>query len=257
MTPTYPRTAEAAGPEQASRHVVEVPFEGDGAGIGALNWGQQHILGAIRNLGSPMNMCAIRELDPTASVQDFAEELRFYLNRFQAMRTLLRFSPDAPPVQEVFAAGQALIQIVDVPPGGDAAAVAAELVSEHEELSFDDENELPIRMLLVRRDGVLTHLVTVLNHFATDGAGAFAMYDDYTKRDPATGEVPYPVQNHPLDLTAHQNSPSGRKQSDASLRYWRRELMTLPKRGENGRGEREAVERAARATGACRCARCR
>ena len=215
----------------ASRHTVEVPFAGDGAGVGPLNWGQQHILGAIRNLGSPMNMCAVRELAPTACVQDFADELRFYLNRFQAMRTLLRFSPDAAPVQEVLAAGRAPLHIVDLPAGADAAAAAAELAADQERLAFDDERELPIRMLLLRQDGVLTHLVTVLNHFATDGAGAFAMYEDFIRRDPVTGEVPYPVRTHPLDLTRQQATPAGRRQSDAALRYWERELMALPRDG--------------------------
>ncbi|NUR30961.1 MAG: hypothetical protein HOV83_34790, partial [Catenulispora sp.] len=47
MTPTYPRHPVLA---TAFRHTVEVPFDGDGAATGALNWGQQHILGAIRNL---------------------------------------------------------------------------------------------------------------------------------------------------------------------------------------------------------------
>jgi len=68
MSPTNPKSPTVLEPvlePASSRHVVEVSFEGDGAGIGALNWGQQHILGAIRNLGSPMNMCAVRELAPT------------------------------------------------------------------------------------------------------------------------------------------------------------------------------------------------
>ncbi|GAA1984604.1 condensation domain-containing protein [Catenulispora subtropica] len=238
MTPTFPKPSELA---TASRHLVDVPFEGDGAATGALNWGQQHILGAIRNLGSPMNMCAVRELTPPASVQDFADELRFYLERFQAMRTLLRFSPDAPPVQEVLAAGLAPLEVVDLPADADAARAAAELVAEHEQRPFDDENELPIRMVLVRRDGVLTHLVTVLNHFATDGAGAFVMYEDYLRRDPVTGAVPEPVRTHPLDLTAQQASPAGRRQSDASLRYWEKALTSLPPTGQPAPVEREGA----------------
>ncbi|NUR29983.1 MAG: hypothetical protein HOV83_29730, partial [Catenulispora sp.] len=225
----------------AFRHTVEVPFDGDGAATGALNWGQQHILGAIRNLGSPMNMCAVRELAPPASVQDFADELRFYLNRFQAMRTLLRFSPDAPPVQEVHAHGRAPLEIVYVPADSDPARAAAELVAEHEQRAFDDERELPIRMVLVRHDGVLTHLVTVLNHFATDGAGAFAMYADYLRRDPATGVLDEPVRTHPLDLTAQQASPAGRRQSDAALRYWERELTALPLKAHPEPVEREGA----------------
>ncbi|MFL6110234.1 MAG: condensation domain-containing protein, partial [Catenulispora sp.] len=230
-------------------HTIEVPFDGDGAGRGALNWGQQHILAATRNLGSPMNMCVVRGLEPTARPADFVEELRFYLNRFQSMRTLLRFSPDAPPIQEVFAAGRAPLAVVDIPADADADTVAAELAAEHGKLPFDEEHEFPIRMILIRRDNVLTHLVTVLNHFATDGAGAFVMYEDYLRRDPATGLAPHPVQTHPLDLTAQQSTPAGRRQSDASLRYWERELRALPMR--------PAREPAADAGARYRCARLR
>jgi hypothetical protein len=210
---------------------VEVAFDsGEAAAVGGLNWGQQHILGAIRNLGSSMNMCAVRELPPTAAVEDFADELRFYLNRFQAMRTLLRFEPDRPPTQIVHAAGTAPLRIVDIPADADPAAAVAQLVAEHEERSFDDEREFPIRMILLRHAGTLTHLLTVLNHFATDGAGAFAMYEDFLHRDPVTGLARGPVPIHPLDLTAQQAGPAGRRQSDASLRYWHKQLAALPPR---------------------------
>jgi hypothetical protein len=212
---------------------IEVPFAGEGSGSGGLNWGQQHIFGAIRNLGSSMNMCAVRELEPTAAVEDFADELAFYLSRFQSMRTLLRFEPGRPPTQVVHASGVAPLRILDVASeaGDDAlAATLAALVAEHEERSFDDEHEFPIRMIVVRRAGVPTHLLTVLSHFATDGAGAFAMYEDYLHRDPVTGLAPGPVPTHPLDLTHQQASPAGRRQSDASLRYWERQLAALPPR---------------------------
>ena len=214
----------------AASRTVDVAFSGDDAGSGGLNWGQQHILGAIRNLGSSMNMCALRELSPTATVEDFADELRFYLNRFQAMRTLLRFEPDRPPIQVVHASGTVPLQILDIDAATDVDAVLAALVAEHEQRSFDDEHEYPIRMVLVRRAGVLTHLLTVLNHFATDGAGAFAMYEDFLHRDPVTGRARGPVPTHPLDLTAQQATPAGRRQSDASLRYWERQLAALPRR---------------------------
>lgn len=223
---------EPAWPIVATQ-TVEVPFAGEGSGSGGLNWGQQHILGAIRNLGSSMNMCALREVDPAATVEDFSDELSFYLSRFQAMRTLLRFEAGRPPIQVVHESGLAPLRIVDVAPGADddaLAAVLADLVAEHEQRSFDDEHEFPIRMVLVRRAGVLTHLLTVLNHFATDGAGAFAMYEDYLRRDPVTGLVRGPVPTHPLDLTHQQATPAGRRQSDASLRYWERQLAALPRR---------------------------
>jgi hypothetical protein len=209
---------------------IEVSFEGEGSGSGALNWGQQHIFGAIQNLGSSMNMCAVRELEPTATVQDFVDELRFYLNRFQAMRTLLRFESGRPPVQVVYASGVAPLVVVTLDPDADAAAAAAALVAEHEQRPFDDEREFPIRMVLLRQAGRLTHLVTVLSHFATDGAGAFAMYEDFLHRDPVSGLARGPVPTHPLDLTAQQATAAGRRQSDASLRYWEKQLAALPTR---------------------------
>ncbi|MEY9890164.1 hypothetical protein ABIA31_003822 [Catenulispora sp. MAP5-51] len=214
----------------AAGRTIDVPFAGEGAGSGGLNWGQQHILGAIRNLGSSMNMCAVRELPPTAAVEDFADELRFYLNRFQAMRTLLQFPPDQPPIQIVHASGTAPLRVLDLSEDADPAAALAALVAEHEQRSFDDEREFPIRMVLLRQAGVLTHLLTVLNHFATDGAGAFAMYEDYLHRDPVTALARGPVPTHPLDLTAQQATPAGRRQSDASLRYWEKQLAALPRR---------------------------
>ncbi|ACU72148.1 condensation domain protein [Catenulispora acidiphila DSM 44928] len=225
-----PDGCPSPGSPIAATRTLEVPFSGDAAGSGGLNWGQQHIFGAIRNLGSSMNMCAVRELPPGAAVEDYAEELSFYLNRFQAMRTLLRFEAEHPPIQIVHASGTVPLQIVDLYDDADATVAISELVAEHEQRSFDDEREFPIRMVLIRQAGVLTHLLTVLNHFATDGAGAFAMYEDFLHRDPVTGLARGPAPIHPLDLTAQQATPAGRRQSDASLRYWEKQLAALPRR---------------------------
>lgn len=236
MTTSQVSDASAVSSLFAASQTVEVAFSAADARSGGLNWGQQHILGAIRNLGSSMNMCAVRELPPTAIVADFADELGFYLNRFQAMRTLLRFDadrPDHPPIQVVHACGTAPLHILDLAAGADdteAATALAALVAEHEQRAFDDEREFPIRMVLIRRAGVLTHLLTVLNHFATDGAGAFAMYEDFLHRDPVSGLAGGPAPIHPLDLTAQQATPAGRRQSDASLRYWEKQLAALPRR---------------------------
>jgi hypothetical protein len=221
---------------------VTVSFEGEGSGSAELNWGQQHIWGAIQSLGSTMNMGAVRELAPTARVEDFTVELRFYLSRFQAMRTLLRLRPGGLPVQVVVASGEAPLGIVDMAPGDDAAAVAAALLAEQEDRPFDYESEFPIRMTLVRHRGVLTHLVTVLSHFATDGAGAFAMYDDFVHRDPVTGLASAPVRMQPLDLTAQQSTPAGRRQSDASLRYWEQQLAALAPRRPRAAGTSDASD---------------
>jgi hypothetical protein len=211
--------------------VIMVPFEGAGAGTGELTWGQQHIWGTIQALGSTMNMCAIRELSPGASVDEFVEELRYYVSRFQAMRTRLRFVPGGLPLQVVVSSGEVPLEIVDVAAGEDPAEVATALVARHEDTPFDYAVDFPIRMTLVRRDGVLTHMITVLSHLATDGAGGFAMYNDYMHRDAETGRAAEPVGMQPLDLAAQQHTPAGIRQSGASLRYWEEMLRTIPLRG--------------------------
>jgi hypothetical protein len=98
-----------------------VPFAGEGSGEAELTWGQQHIWGAIRALGETMNMVAVRDLGPGARIEEFTEELAFYLGRFQSMRTLLRMVPDGLPRQVVVASGEAPLEIVDVPARSGAA----------------------------------------------------------------------------------------------------------------------------------------
>ena len=209
---------------------IMVPFVGDGVGVGELTWGQRHIWGAIQALGSPMNMSAIRVLAPGATVAEFVDELRFYVERFQAMRTLIRYEPDGRPVQVVIGGGEIALTIVDLGPDADPARAAAELSTTQECTPFDEEVEFPIWMTLLRQAGRLTHLVTTLSHLATDRPGAFAMYADLCTRDPETGAVATAVRLQPLQLAAAQGRPAARRSSDAALAYWESTLRSIPAR---------------------------
>ena len=80
----------------------------------------------------------------------------------------------------------------------------------------------------MRHRGALTHLVTTLSHFATDALGAFSMFRDFVGRDPVTGAAPGPAPSQPLDLALKQREVSGRRQSEASLRFWEQHLRELP-----------------------------
>jgi hypothetical protein len=208
--------------------VVVVQFAGEGSGSDGLTWGQQHIWNAMRELGSPMNMCATRELAAGASVAEFADELRYYLSRFQSMRSRLELVPGDWPRQVVVESGEAAIEIIDVPPEQDPAELAARLTAVFEEAEFDYEREFPIRMTLLRRDGALTHMVLTISHFATDAVGAMAMYNDYVHRDACAGGDAKPPALAPLDLAAQQRQPGALRQSEASLRYWENLLRTIP-----------------------------
>lgn len=210
---------------------IPVRFAGAGSGRAELAWGQQHIWGAIQALGSPMNMTAVRPLAPGAAVAEFAEELRFYASRYQAMRTLLEFPPDGgTPRQVVVESGEVPLHIVDVPDAGDPAEAAEALAARMKDAAFDYAADFPIDLTLLRHKGALTHLVTTISHVATDAAGAFAMYEDFVNRDPATGRAPEPTGLQPLDLAARERTPAAIRQSDAALRYWEEHLRALPLR---------------------------
>jgi condensation domain-containing protein len=207
-----------------------VSFAGEGSGSGELTWGQQHIWGAMSALGEPMTMCATRVLTPDATVAECVDELRFYVSHFQSMRTLLTFPPDRAPVQVVVDAGEVPLEIVDAAVDEDPDVVCASLAKWHEDEPFDYEKEFPIRMSLLRQHGKLTHLVIALSHFATDGAGAYAMYLHYLNRDPQTGGAATPIGLQPLELAARQRTSGVIRQSDAALAYWREMLQRIPAR---------------------------
>jgi Condensation domain len=207
---------------------ILVRFEGEGSGVGELTWGQQHIFGAIQALGAPMNLCAVRPLPEGAQVDEFVDEIRFYLSRFQTMRTRLRFSPEGRPAQVVVDTGELSLDVLDVDDDVDAFVDA--FAKREEDKPFDLVNDFPIRATLMRCRGALTHLVMTLSHFATDRAGGIAMYSDLLSRDPVTGRVDVPVRMHPLDLAAQQRTPAARRQSDAALAYWEELLRAIPPR---------------------------
>ena len=205
---------------------IMVPFEGEGGGVGELTWAQQTIWAEMRRAGKTLTMRGDRRLPPDATVAEFVDELRFYLTRYQAMRTLLRFEVGGQILQVVKEAGVAAIEVYDA---GDRLPdeVAAE-VAHHLGRSFDYEREWPIRMALVRRGGVLTHAVVTMAHHLADATSAMAMVMDRRGRDPVTGEPPRPPGTPPLEQARLQQTPAARRQNEAALRYWEGHLRVIP-----------------------------
>src|SRR4051794_33734544 len=70
---------------------IAVPFAGDGGGVGPLSWGQQSIWKEMARAGNSLAMTAVRTLEPDTTTDRYVDEFRFYLSRYQSMRTLLRF----------------------------------------------------------------------------------------------------------------------------------------------------------------------
>jgi Condensation domain len=206
---------------------IPVAFKGEGEGVGDLSWGQQAIWNGMTDAGESFTMSAVRPLDPGATIEEFVSELAFYLNNFEAMRTLLRFEPDGHILQVVHSSGTAEIEVYDAG-DRDPAEVAAEVETRYAAMPFAHEHEWPVRCALVRQQaGALTHMVVAIAHHVADAAGALAMFEDWTGRDPQTGLPPRPPGIQPLAQAAQQQTTAIR-QNEAAIRYWEEQLRVMP-----------------------------
>jgi hypothetical protein len=209
---------------------VVVPFEGDGSGIGPLTWGQWEILDTMLKTNSSVPIGGVVPVPPGKTIADLAGELRFFLSRYPAMRTRVRFVPGGEPVQVLSDRGEAVFGIVDVGDRDEPAQAAERLAERWQNTPFDVEQEWPIRMAAVRHRGVPTHVVVIVSHFATDGVGVNIMVRELGERDPVTGRLPKgpATAPGPLELARRQRGPAGLRQSEVSLRYWDRLLRAAP-----------------------------
>jgi hypothetical protein len=206
--------------DTADRLVVE--FDGDGAGIGELSWGQQAILDDIHRLDDFFTIGGVKPLEAGVAVEDIAGELRYLMNRYQSMRTLLRVEADGHVRQEVVGRGEIVLEVVDAD-GDDPARIAEQLAERYRVAPFDHTREWPVRMAVIRSGGRCTHQVVMVSHFALDGAGAMALMREVPALDPAAVDG-----MQPMEQAAWQASSAGRRQNDASLRYWEKLLRTMP-----------------------------
>ncbi|ACU69806.1 condensation domain protein [Catenulispora acidiphila DSM 44928] len=206
---------------------IVVPFEGPGAGIGELTWGQQKVWTLMQQAGTSLSMGGAVPVADGRTVQDLAVELAFFMCRYASMRVRIRSGEDGAVVQEVSGSGAHALGIIDVADDEDPALTAQRLADQWDATPFDHAQEWPIRMAAVRARGVVTHVVVTISHVATDGAGIAVMLTDLAERDPVTGEPKNPAPTMgPLELAAQQRTPAGQRQNEASLRHWERILRS-------------------------------
>jgi hypothetical protein len=208
-----------------------VSFQGEGSGIGELTWGQRAIWHAIQQQRCSMGVGGPVALPPGTTVEAVADGLRFAMGRHPSLRTRLTFDADGHTRQVVAAEGRVPLEIIDIAAGEDPAEVAAALRTRYHDREFDYANEWPVRMGIVRRHGVPTHVVALYCHLAIDGAGAEALVADLANRDPLTGAATAPASGTPpLELAGWQRSPPGQRQNERTLRHWEHQLRSIPAR---------------------------
>jgi hypothetical protein len=203
---------------------VLVPFEGEGAGVAELSWGQQMIWATMQGKDSSLPMGGARALPPGQTVADAVAGLRFIMSRHQALRTKLRFGPDGQTQQVVHASGAITLEVVDAGER-DPGEVAAAVTAGYKARKFDYEREWPLRMAVITRHGTATHVAQMICHIALDAFGLALLYDDFDHRDERTGPL---TAMHPMEQATVQRGPSGRRAHEASMRYLERLTPSIP-----------------------------
>jgi len=197
---------------------VIVRFDGAGAGIADLSWGQQEMWSVMQVKGSSLPFGSVRALPKGEAVADVAAGLRFIMGRHQSLRTTLRFDPGGHVHQVVHACGEITLDVADAGddnPGDVAAAIAAG----YKARNFDYEHEWPLRMCVITHRGAATHVVKVVCHIAADAFGLAALDDDFDRRHERTGPV---TALQPAEQARWQRGPGGVRAHEASMRYFER-----------------------------------
>ncbi|MEV8514561.1 condensation domain-containing protein [Dactylosporangium sp. NPDC051484] len=203
---------------------ITVAFTGDGAGEGALSWGQQDIWRAMVRQESWLPNGAWGPLPPGTTLDEVADRLRYLMSRFPTARTRLVLGAEGGPRQVVSGAGEITLDVVDTG-GQDPAKLAEELRLRLQDAPYDFERDWPVRMAVVRHEGELTHLVVVMCHLITDGFGAQVLLEELDKRP----ETPVP-DLQPLEQARWQESAGGVRLNGMALRHWESILREMPVR---------------------------
>jgi hypothetical protein len=207
---------------------IMVPFAGEGCGVGELSWGQQEIWLAIEHQRTSLPIGIAMPLPEGTTVDSVAADLGFMVGRHQALRTTLLLRPGDPPRQQVAAAGEVPLEVIEAG-DDDPARLAQATYLRYHDTDFDYEHEFPVRYAVVTSHGAVTHLASVLCHLAIDGLGIMAMARDVEARDRRTGAASGPVTAlTPLEQARLQRTTAEQRKSHAALRYWEEILRAVP-----------------------------
>jgi Condensation domain len=207
---------------------IIVSFSGLSTGSGPLSWGQQQLWRAMVEMDSSLGIGGVVPLQAGESAQGKAEELGFFLHRYEALRTRLSFGPGGEVTQVVSGSGQTWVDVYDAG-GADPQEAAEAVFAQWRANKYDYANEFPMRLAVMRKDGVATHVIAMLCHIAADAVGVGVMLRELNERDPVTGEAQAPHQAmQPLELVRWQQSPAAQRHTASAMRFWEGHLRSIP-----------------------------
>ncbi|WP_194895750.1 condensation domain-containing protein [Catenulispora pinisilvae] len=217
------------------QHTIMVPFHGEGAGSEELTWGQWTVWRMMNGFGSVFMIGGAMRLEEGTSLEHLKRLLAFIMARHESLRTRIRTEPDGQPRQVLAESGEVGLEVIDIEDGEDPAAVAEATRERYEFEPFDIAQDWPVRMAVIRKDGVPDHFVAMYPHMVIDAYGFDALVGDLVNLDRRTGaELAARGGIQPMELARKQRGASAARQCEASLRYWEKWLREVPARRFNG-----------------------
>jgi len=185
---------------------------------GPLTWSQRgmgEMIGSFREFAHRLSLRAVRPVPGGTTTEQIATRLTEALTRHESLRT--RYL--AGPRQVVASSATVNVSLVDVPDPGAADDAAAETCAALAGRPFT-EDDLPVRVALVRHGSTPLRLVLVCSHLSTD-QWSFELLQRLLL---GTAEAPSGPATHPLDQVAYETSAKGRRDLDRTVDRWRQEL---------------------------------
>ncbi|NUR60312.1 MAG: condensation protein, partial [Catenulispora sp.] len=217
------------------QHTIMVPFSGEGSGTEDLTWAQWGVWRAMQGFNSPFMVGGTMKLDAGTTLENVRQVLAFVVGRHESLRTRIRTDSEGRPMQVLAESGEVGLEVYDLDDGEDAAEQAEAIRARYEFEPFDIAQDWPVRMAVLRRDGVPDHFVAMYPHMVIDAFGFDALVGDLVHLDQETGAVLGPREGlQPREIARKQCTPAGARAGDASLRFWEHWLRRIPIRRFNG-----------------------
>lgn len=204
-------------------------FAGGRSGEAVMTWGQQCMWIATTKMGPAnyfLNMRRLVPLSVRAGIRPAtaAMAVGHLIERYEALRT--RYATvDGGFRQTVTSAGQVPLEIVDVDEAGLDAAGAA-MCDRMWRQPFDYATELPLRVGLITRDGIVRRIALVFSHLSVDGYAIDLLLRDL-RLILLRGRQPAFTGWHPLDVARAEASTRVALNARA-VRYWADKYRVIP-----------------------------
>ncbi|KPH98967.1 condensation domain protein [Actinobacteria bacterium OV450] len=204
--------------------VGHAPFKGTRTTEAPLTWSQQEIWALIENAGPNDHVYNVVEdfripagVRPTEA--ECLEALSFFFSRHESLRSVFPRKADGRVVQRVLAQGALPVEFVET--GAPAEADIAALRAFFGTRRFSFADELPLRLVLLVREGRVWGGVYVFSHMAVDWYGIQHLAEEVTEYFREGRNLPPLPEDTltPVDLAAWQVSPAGIRKRDRTLAH--------------------------------------